>query len=101
MISLALLAKVRYASVMMNKREHSDYRWQRFASWKGWVKNMASGLADENSGLLALKLAGAAVISVFFIDAVVPEIYDRYAAQGVVVSGLAMTAYGIFGARDL
>lgn len=64
-------------------------------------EGLSSALNDETGGLLAVKLIGAAVIGIFFIDALVPEMYDRYAAQGVVLSGLAMTAYGIFGPWDL
>lgn len=82
------------------KKQTSDHWQHKFASLRRWIKNFTSGLTDDAGGLLALRLAGAAVIGIIFIDAVVPEMYDRYAAQGVVVSGLTMTAYGIFGPWD-
>lgn len=71
------------------------------ASCRRLIKSISSALTEETGVSLALRLAGAAVVGIIFIDAVVPEMYDRYAAQGVVISGLAMTAYGIFGPWDL
>jgi hypothetical protein len=65
------------------------------------IKNYLSALADETGELLALKLVGVTVVSVVVVAAIVPETYDRYAAQGVVISGLAMVAYGVFGPWDL
>lgn len=75
----------------------SDRCRQRLASCRRLIADLSFALNDEMGGLLGVKLVGAAVIGICCIDAVVPEMYDRYAAQGVVISGLAMTAYGIFG----
>lgn len=70
-------------------------------SCRRFIKNISSAPGDETNGLLTAKIVVAVVVGIIFFQMVVPDAYDRYAAQSMVVAGLMMIAYGLFGPWDL
>ena len=73
-----------------------EYWYLVFPKWVvDWV---VAPFSDEvGHELVVLKHFVTALVLFMVFDAVVPEAYDRYGAQGLLLSGLLMLAYGVLG----